>query len=248
MARTNARTGKGTKIGYASEELGSPSYLLEVVDIPSVPESSGGSVEATHYESQNDATEKLPTGWHETGECSYVCNYLSDQVTTLMGLRQVAKYWTILASNGAKWRGYGWISKVGGTVPNKDKMTSTVTITFSGDLTYVAAAAGQLVADYTLSLAAGVGSIDLTSVDGVDGTGLKVQRFEAYAKLGNAGAVTIQEGSANGYALDSTIVLAAGQRATILGNDATPDVAAGDKILDVSGTGTDQVELYIIMW
>lgn len=102
------------------------------------------------------------------------------------------------------------------------------------------------------SLTAGAGTIDLTALthngQAVDLTGLKVQCLRIKNKIGNA-AMTFAEGASNGYALLGASWLAtllAGQEITLFGNDATPDVAAGDRTIDITGTGTEQCEVSIV--
>lgn len=111
-----------------------------------------------------------------------------------------------------------------------------------------------LAAYFEQALTAGAATIDLTSLTGtnnlsIDGTGLKVQAFRFKNQAGNA-AITLVVGASNGYDLlgaATSVTLAAGQEIVIFGNDATPDVAAGDKELDISGTGTEICEITIVL-
>lgn len=107
-----------------------------------------------------------------------------------------------------------------------------------------------------LTLTAGAGSIDLraltTGVGGstVDGNGLKVQAIKLRNKSTNANAMTISEGASNGYALlgaSFTFILQPGQEIMFFGNDATPDVAAADKTIDVAGTGSQVLAYEVVM-
>ncbi len=106
---------------------------------------------------------------------------------------------------------------------------------------------------FVQALAAGVATIDLTSLTGangasVDGTGLKVQAI----KIKNLGANTmsIAPGAVNGYdgfGSDFKITLSQNQEALLNGNDATPDIGATDLSLDLAGTGTQTAEISIVM-
>lgn len=104
-------------------------------------------------------------------------------------------------------------------------------------------------------LSAGAGTIDLTALTGtngrtIDGTGLKVQFFRVKALAANANPITLAEGASNGYALMGaawSIILAPGQEFTLKGNEATPDVGATDKIIDLTGTGTQGLQVTIIL-
>ena len=102
------------------------------------------------------------------------------------------------------------------------------------------------------ALSGGAGTIDLTALphDGatVDMTGLKIQALKIKNKSGNA-AMTFTEGASNGYALLGaafSFILLAGQEITIRGNDATPDVASGDRTIDITGTGSQECEVSVI--
>jgi hypothetical protein len=112
-----------------------------------------------------------------------------------------------------------------------------------------------LTASFVVTMTAGAADIDLTALPGlnggtIDGTGLKVQVFRVRAKAANANPVAIEAGDSNGYDMFGAnwkLSLAAGQRALLFGNDATPDVASGDKIIKVSGTGAQQIEVQVVL-
>lgn len=99
------------------------------------------------------------------------------------------------------------------------------------------------------ALSSGSATIDLTALDGVndvnqDGTGLKVQTLIVYNPSANV--ITIAPGASNGYALfgsGNSIDVEPGARMQFFFNDKTPDVAAGVKEIDLSGTDTDTIQL-----
>lgn len=104
---------------------------------------------------------------------------------------------------------------------------------------------------FLLTLTAGGATINLAALTGaggstVDGTGLRVQLL----RIKNLGAsnMTFSEGAANGIALVGlpTVVPPGGiiQR---FYNDAAPDIAAGDRTIDVAGTGAQTAEVTIVM-
>jgi len=111
------------------------------------------------------------------------------------------------------------------------------------------------VASFEADLTAGSGSIDLTALTGtngatVDGTGLKVQAIKFKAKSANANPLTIAVGAANGYELlgaNFEVALQADQEITVYGNDATPDVGAAAKIFDLTGTGSQGLEVIVVL-
>lgn len=104
------------------------------------------------------------------------------------------------------------------------------------------------------TLVAGAVSIDLTSLPdafsgaagAVNFTGLKVNSYHFY----NPGAndIVITFGAANPYLLRGTafkLTLRPGERDQWAGADLGPDVAAGAKQIDVTGTGTQFLEFHM---
>lgn len=104
-------------------------------------------------------------------------------------------------------------------------------------------------------LAAGAGTIDLRALVGtngaaIDGNGLKLQVLKIKATATNANVITVTVGAANGYDVAGagfSVALLAGQEFTFYGNDATPDIAAADKTIDLAGTGTQSVQVSIVL-
>ncbi|HUX17166.1 MAG TPA: hypothetical protein VMW52_11885, partial [Phycisphaerae bacterium] len=57
-------------------------------------------------------------------------------------------------------------------------------------------------------------------------------------------------GETNGYALLGaafSVALLAGQEVLIYGNEATPDVASGAKVLDLVGTGVQGLDVIVVL-
>lgn len=105
-------------------------------------------------------------------------------------------------------------------------------------------------AQFLLTLSGGAATINLAALTGangtVDGTGLRVQLIRV-KNLG-ANAMTFSEGASNGIALAcGTFIVPAGGIVQMLLNDASPDIASGDRTIDVAGTGTQTAEVTIIM-
>jgi hypothetical protein len=104
---------------------------------------------------------------------------------------------------------------------------------------------------FLLTLTAGAATINLAALTGandatVDGTGLRVQLI----RIKNLGAnsMAFSEGASNGIALAcGTITVPAGGITQILLNDASPDIASGDRTIDVAGTLVQTAEITIIM-
>jgi hypothetical protein len=108
----------------------------------------------------------------------------------------------------------------------------------------------------SIALVAGAKTVDLTALVGtngaaVDGTGLKVQAVYLENPSTNANSMTFTKGASNGYELmDSAtwrIVLKPGQKACLDLYDATPDVAAGVKAIDVVGTSTQAFKMILLL-
>lgn len=105
------------------------------------------------------------------------------------------------------------------------------------------------------TLSTGAGTLDLTALPGgvggatVDGTGLKVQFAKFRNKSTNSNTMTISQGASNDYELagDFSITLAVGQEVTLFLNEAAPDIASGDKTIDIAGTGSEVLEYHIVM-
>lgn len=108
------------------------------------------------------------------------------------------------------------------------------------------------------ALTAGAATIDLTSLtheqggltETVDGTGLKLQFLRLCAPSGNDAAITITPGASNGYDFSgssASITLESGQCVTLELAESAPDIDSSNKTLDLAGTGTDSLEVSILM-
>lgn len=111
------------------------------------------------------------------------------------------------------------------------------------------------VACFELALTAGAGTIDLRALPTdnggtVDGNGLKVQAIMLMGKTGNANPITVAVGASNGYNLagaDFSVALKAEESILLQLQDSAPDIDATHKILDVSGTGSQVLQVLIVM-
>ncbi|HDZ39250.1 MAG TPA: hypothetical protein ENH62_13375 [Marinobacter sp.] len=106
------------------------------------------------------------------------------------------------------------------------------------------------------ALAGGAGTLDLTALTGANGavdlTGLKVQAIKFKNPAGNA-AMTIKFGVANPYNLlgaSWTLILPAAttiaSEIQFVCNEGAPDVAGAAKDIDLSGTGSEVLEVQIV--
>jgi hypothetical protein len=125
--------------------------------------------------------------------------------------------------------------------------------------TLVSATSGQpavMQAAFAKALAAGVATIDLRALPGLlagitqDGNGLKVQHYVFENPATNANPITIAKGAANGYALfgaTGLIELAPGDLIEADVPESRPDVAGGAKTIDLSGTGTQAINVHLVL-
>lgn len=111
------------------------------------------------------------------------------------------------------------------------------------------------VATFEVTLSSGTATIDLTALvhEGrtIDGTGKKVQILKVKGDSANANPITLVPGASNGYewdgVADSKIVVSADDFYMIYKKDRAPDIAAGAKTIDVSGTGSQKVQVQIVL-
>lgn len=115
-------------------------------------------------------------------------------------------------------------------------------------------APGAIVVADILSLTAGALTIDLTNLAGTDGTkdgtGLKVQAVLIRNHDEGNAAMTFGVGASNGYQLKGATweeTLLVGQEMLFYGNDATPDIEASAKTIDVTGTGTESFQFMVVL-
>lgn len=106
----------------------------------------------------------------------------------------------------------------------------------------------------TYALVAGAKTIDLTALEGVndvtqDCTGLKLQGIVIENPSGN-NTMTVGDGAANGYQLFGSAVdvqVPAGSTLVMYFVDTLPDVAAGAKNIDISGTLTESINIGMVL-
>lgn len=106
------------------------------------------------------------------------------------------------------------------------------------------------------ALSSGTGTIDLTSLPDNNGVaaavnfnGLKVQYAHFENPAANANAITIAKGASNGYELAGsswTVTLDPGEHITFLGQDTAPDVASNAKTFDLTGTGSQALDVTLV--
>lgn len=109
-------------------------------------------------------------------------------------------------------------------------------------------------AGFNKALSAGTASIDLTALTGTNGAtvnlnGLRVVAIKFKAKGNNTGALTIAKGATNGYTglgASFSITLPIGGETVFYGVAGAAAVSGTLKVFDLTGTGTDSVDVEII--
>lgn len=115
----------------------------------------------------------------------------------------------------------------------------------------------SMVADFQKALSSGAGTIDLTAVPGVSGTqdmtGKKIVMAKFRNPSTNANPITVKFGATNGYLLLGTgwqITLSPGQEITFGPQAAvaasTPSVSSTTKTIDLSGTGSQALDVILV--
>ena len=105
------------------------------------------------------------------------------------------------------------------------------------------------------ALTSGAATIDLTNVPGtngvaVSGNGLKIRAVKFANPASNANPITIKFGAANPYLLFGaswSIILQPGQEFLAYLKDAAPAIGSGSKNIDLAGTGTQVLNVLILM-
>lgn len=112
--------------------------------------------------------------------------------------------------------------------------------------------------DETITLAGGVGAIDLTSLAGPESTtttfnGLKVQLVKLSCPSTNTGGITVDRAAATPYNLFGADNVSAEQVEVLPGgammmyhDDESEDVDATHKDVQLAGTGTDQIRVQLV--
>ena len=113
---------------------------------------------------------------------------------------------------------------------------------------------GELVYSVTQALSGGSATIDLKSISNTEGTtivteGKKIRAFVAQATSDNANALTLADGASNGYQMLGdgwTIALEASDVFAVYLGDNAPAIGDSAKTIDLSGTGSQSVDIVII--
>ena len=158
---------------------------------------------------------------------------------------------TLVGPDGLTISGMGGVEKLGvARVEDSKHMSADFTFALAAGWTCTAGAVKTIVPAYTFPMVAGgPTSIDLTAcgaAGAINLTGKVVTKLVLTATGTNGDPITVAKGAANGYepVADFSIVLMAGESESLEPLNA-PTVGPGAKTLDVSGTGTQSVSVYI---
>lgn len=138
-----------------------------------------------------------------------------------------------------------------GTVDVSSPVVKHTTYDESGILNASSTVPATKYSAFLLTLTAGAATINLAALTGaggatIDGTGLRVQAI----RIKNLGAnnMTFAEGASNGIALVGLpIVVPPSGVIQHYFADVAPDIASGDRTIDIAGTGTQTAEVTLVL-
>lgn len=112
----------------------------------------------------------------------------------------------------------------------------------------------ELVYSGNIPLVAGAATIDLTALSDSEGntiatTGKKVRAIKIKPTSTNTGAITLVDGASNGYELFGdgfSIALNGGNHVLAYFGVDAPDIGSSTKNIDLSGTGTESIDIVIV--
>ncbi len=146
----------------------------------------------------------------------------------------------------------------GNYISTSDNTTTHNGLNASDILNAGSAVPATKVASFDVTMSGGTGSINLAALPGltadetVVGTGLKVQAVIFKNKATNANEITVAKGASSGFGISTagttwSMPISPGQAFMILGNDATPDVASGARVIDVTGTLAQVLQVIVLL-
>lgn len=142
MAASEAMIGYGSKFYIESQDSpnDSPPTFIEMAEVFNItpPNAQVDDVDVTHNQSPNRTREFIP-GLIDPGEASFEMNFIpgstSDQLMREMKIAGTQALMRIEFPNAVTWDFLGSVKGYEPTSQTEDKMTATVTIRVSGDIT-----------------------------------------------------------------------------------------------------------------
>lgn len=138
MAASEASLGYGSK--FRISDNASPGVYTEIAEVFEItpPSFEADDVDVTHMQSPNRTREQIP-GLTTPGECSMQMNFVpnSDSDVLLLNLRRTGEQRAcqIEFPNGVTWSFLAAVKGYEVSMPVDDRMTATVTMQVSGDIT-----------------------------------------------------------------------------------------------------------------
>jgi hypothetical protein len=114
----------GLNTGLFYSAFPTPSSYTEVTEVIDVnfPEVSVADVKTTHYKTTNGIHDYTP-GWKDGATLEVEKYYVAADESTLRGLLGVKKTWKVVLPDGGNYIFGGFMNKIGGAIPNEDRVT-----------------------------------------------------------------------------------------------------------------------------
>jgi hypothetical protein len=118
--------GEGTTLGYSAVPATTYTTVGDVFDV-SFPDLTVADVKDTNYDTASHMHSYI-AGWIEGGVVTFQVSYSKAEHATLEAFVRVKKTWKITLPDGGNYIWVGYINKMGGAIPNEDRMTVSFSI------------------------------------------------------------------------------------------------------------------------
>src|SRR5687767_13119247 len=123
--------GKGTTLGFSAVPPTTYTPIgTQVVDV-NKPGMTWDDVETTHY-TTTGGIKSFIAGWAEGDVVNVEVNHVAADETVILGLGGLAKTFKITLPDTSSYVFPGYVNQVGGSVPNKDVVKTTLSIKITG--------------------------------------------------------------------------------------------------------------------
>jgi hypothetical protein len=132
MARTKAKSGKGTTLATATTVGGTYTTVGELVSVGGV-EITASTSEATHLTSDNSFEESIFTGWKTVSDIPFTINWEDDEYNRLQGLIGTELFFKITYPDTTTETIFGGLTSFGGgEIPSNATHRTSGKIKFLG--------------------------------------------------------------------------------------------------------------------
>ncbi|HOI55743.1 MAG TPA: hypothetical protein PLP01_10880 [Phycisphaerae bacterium] len=244
-------TGLGSRVGYADALVaaGGPTVYTMVSGVHKITPPAGPAAQdiAVPAALDGDGHKGHLPGSDDTPSMTFHLPYASAIRNVLTGLRRLAKRWLVLYPDGDADLLAGHVAKISEEEIDADSLLTTAAEVVVSAMPTPGQSLGDPDAEFTVTLAAGAGTVDLTDLpDDVDGTGLPLARV----MVTNHGAANLtisspgDDGEHDGYewqdeVATTGIVIPPGKTVVLEGDATTKDISATCRLLTLAGTGTE---------